>query len=53
MKSNFRHVEETVEDPLAKAKSKVWLFCEKFEEGGESKAKCRICGMVSSTASIF
>ncbi|VDM11826.1 unnamed protein product [Wuchereria bancrofti] len=42
----LRHEEETADDPLAKAKSKVWLFCEKFDEDGESKAKCRICGMV-------
>ncbi|EJW76763.1 BED zinc finger family protein, partial [Wuchereria bancrofti] len=41
----LRHEEETADDPLAKAKSKVWLFCEKFDEDGESKAKCRICGM--------
>ncbi|MCP9258613.1 hypothetical protein DINM_001353 [Dirofilaria immitis] len=42
----LRHEEEAADDPLAKAKSKVWLFCEKFDEDGESKAKCRICGMV-------
>ncbi|VDM99418.1 unnamed protein product [Thelazia callipaeda] len=42
----LRHEEETIDDPLARAKSKVWLFCEKIEEDGESKAKCRICGMV-------
>ncbi|KAL4002456.1 BED zinc finger family protein [Acanthocheilonema viteae] len=42
----LRHEEETAIDPLAKAKSKVWLFCEKFDDDGESKAKCRICGMV-------
>ncbi|OZC06063.1 BED zinc finger [Onchocerca flexuosa] len=42
----LRHEEEAADDPLARAKSKVWLFCEKFDEDGESKAKCRICGMV-------
>uniref|UniRef100_A0A183EV27 BED-type domain-containing protein n=1 Tax=Gongylonema pulchrum TaxID=637853 RepID=A0A183EV27_9BILA len=31
---------------LTRAKSKVWLFCERIDEDGESKAKCKICGMV-------